>query len=239
MGLGQPGLGRGKGNRIEMRKIQIVLLAVSAMFALSAVLASSAFAAHEWLNLQGNAPGSGGAPVLSDGTILLHHKPPALLGGGSILISCTGQFHGLVFPLGKDEITDVLGLLSGSSTLPEWLNLAHCEVLSSTNSICPAGTLVTVHAVHLPWATQLLLLGTPEAAYDDISETTAGKGKPGYSTECKSISVECTENEHAKFLANQATGSEFEFTGATSASCSDGGTGTILGTGTTLDWFVH
>jgi hypothetical protein len=209
-----------------MKKIQIMLLALFAMGAVSAFAASSAFAAHEWLTLAG-VKVTATTESLTDGLLLLHHKPPAILGGGSILIHCTGQFHGTVGPAGKDTITDVLGL-SGE------LNAVHCEVLSSTNSICPAGELVTVTPKNLPWNTQLILSGSE--TLDEI--LSSGAGEPGYETTCKSIKVSCLQKETSKWTGNGTTGAEFEFKEAKTVSCTDGGTGTILGQGTVLDFFV-
>lgn len=208
-----------------MRKTQVLLLAVCAMCALSAYAASSAFAAHEWLNLEG-VHLTKTAEALTDMLILIHHKPPGVLGGGEITIHCTGQLHGLVGPAGKDAVEDVLGLRGE-------LNSIHCEVLTSTNAFCPAQTLVTAHAVHLPWMTQLILNGT--VIEDELFES---MHHPGYDTECGRISIECTENERSKWLTNAATGAEFEFTGMSVVTCTDGGPASVLGKGTLLDFFV-
>jgi hypothetical protein len=209
-----------------MKKIQIMLLALFAMGAVSAFAASSALATHEWLNLAG-AKVTTATEELYDGLFLLHHKLPAILGGGSILFHCTGQFHGTVGPAGKDAITDVLGL-SGE------LNSVHCEVLSSTNSICPGGELVTFGMRNLPWNTQLVLSGSE--TLDEI--LSSGAGEPGYETTCKSIKVSCLSKETSKWTGNGTTGAEFEFKEAKTVSCTDGGAGTLLGQGTVLDFFV-
>jgi hypothetical protein len=208
-----------------MRKTQVLLLVVVAVCVLSAYAASSTFAAHEWLDLEG-AHLTKTVEALTDMLILIHHKPPAILGGGEITIHCTGQLHGNVGTAGKDAVGDVLGLKGE-------LNSIDCEVSTSTNASCPAKTLVTAHAVHLPWTTQLVLNGA--VIEDELFES---MHHPGYNFECGRISVECTENERLKWIANSTAGAEFEFTGMSVINCTDGGPAAVLGKGTLLDFFV-
>jgi hypothetical protein len=209
-----------------MTMVKALLGSLLAFLALGAVAATDALAAHEWLTLAGVRV-TVATEALVDGLVLLHHKPPAILGGGSILSHCTGQSHGTVGPSGGGTVTDLLGLAGE-------LNSIHCEILSSSNSICPVGTLVTETPKNLPYKTSLLLVGT-----ETLGEVSSGgSGEPGFETTCKSIKFSCLGKETAKWTGNGTTGAEFEVTGAKTTSCNDGGTGTVLGRGTVLDFFV-
>lgn len=225
-----------------MTKVKMLFVAMFALFALSAVAAGTASAAnnHRWLNLAGESL-TKAEPALTDGLLLLHHKPPAILGGGSILIHCDGQFHGTVGPndgsTGLEAKDNGLDLISDVLTLTGVLNSIPCEVLESTNGFCPAGEKVTVIPIHLPWSSELLLF--ENKVYDHLKEhVTEPKGQPGYETTCKSIKTSCSGLDRSDWLGNDADGALFEFLGTIVNSCSDGGTGTVLGVGLVLDFFV-
>jgi hypothetical protein len=213
-----------------MSKYKAILLALFAVFAFSMVAAGSA-SAHQWL-FKGE-PITTELSGLVDGLIILHHT-----GGltGNSLVHCTGQFHGTFGPGSKDLISDVLGL-SGELADATHTGPIHCVFESGT---CGAGALALVFVLKLPWATKLLLPGTPSGVWDHITED--GKGTPGYEVECDrlAIKVSCSELARAKFIQNLANGALFEFLGAESieASCSDGGKGFLLGMGEALGFTV-
>jgi hypothetical protein len=204
-----------------MSKLKTVMLVLMAVLAVSAVAASSASAQHVWL--------SEGKEVLKetkglwDGLLLLHHKFPAIVGGGEMTIHCTLQWHLIFDPLGLAKILLLLGL-KGEETKVD------CEVSSSTNAICKAGELVLVNALHLPWH---LLLELPSGMLRWVLLKESGK-IPGVEAECKSIKISCEGEERAKFVENTSSGSIFEFIGELSSTCSDGGTATLLGKGEVL-----
>lgn len=141
------------------------------------------------------------------GELTLHHS-----GGlaGTLSILCSGLRHGTVGPTTKGETTDLLGL-NGE------LNKLTCLVHTG-NALCPAGTLILMTAVHLPWLGELKLIGT-----ETIAEAKGTGGETGYSTECKGVSVECARNESFTFDENLANGALFLAKGTT-GSCTDGGT---------------
>jgi hypothetical protein len=211
-----------------MTKYKVIILALFAVFAFSAVAASNALAAHQWL--KGGAPITkvGGEPSTTEGKILLHH-----IGGlaGELTIECNGKFDGTVGPGVADEITKALTLAGVEVTKTKPLS---CTVVASKSSVCTTGTLVNVVPVDLPWKTELVLEGT--SVFDNITEN--GKGLPGYETICHEIPITCTGKDRSKFIKNETTGALLEFLGELKAKCTDGGEGTILGSGIAIGFTV-
>jgi hypothetical protein len=220
---------RAKGRGVTMNRSKTVLLAVVAVFAFSAMAAASASAAHVWLIGGAEVKEGEEVNVLIDGTIFLHHQLPAIVGGGEITLKCTGQFHGTVNFKGLDKITSVLGLKGETSKLD-------CEVSQTSSTLCKLSELLLVSALHLPWHSQLLLvtIGGKEVVVDDLLSE-AGK-VPGYESECivSKIKISCEGADRSQFIKNTAGGSVFEFFGELKNGCSDGGTGTLLGSGELL-----
>jgi hypothetical protein len=213
-----------------MSKFKTVMLALIAVFACSAMAAASASAAHVWLISGAEVKEGEEVNVLIDGSVMLHHQLPAIVGGGEITVTCTGQFHGTVNFKGLDKITSVLGLKGETSKLD-------CEVTKVVGTtLCKEKELALVSALHLPWHTQLLLvtIGGKEVVVDDLLSE-AGK-VPGYESECivSKIKVSCEGADRSQFIKNTAGGSVFEFFGELKNGCSDGGTGTVLGSGELL-----
>lgn len=223
-------------------RLKMFGLTIFALLALGMTAAVAALAAHKWLNLAGQPLTTLTEPALTDGAWLWHHKPPAILGGGSILISCDGQFHGTVGP--NDGSTGLetqkdngLDLISDILTLTGQLNAISCEVLESTNAICPRGEKVTVAPIDLPWSSELLLF--ENVVYDHLKQdVTEPKGQPAFETTCKSIKTSCSGLDRSKWLGNDTDGALFEFRGELTNNCSDGGTSTLLGGFLVLDFFV-
>jgi hypothetical protein len=215
----------GKGRTKIMGKYKVTMMALLAVVALSAVVASGA-SAHEWLTLAGTAI-TKTEPATSKGSLaLIVKKIPAIEGGGEITVLCDGQFLGTVGPAGVDSI-ELIENLAGTE-----LNKIDCEVSKSSNGICKGG-LVLVTAVGLPWATKLVLSGS--TIFDDISAT-----KVGYSVSCSGISNECTVTlELSKFVKNTSTGAEFEFAELEKAGCTIGGEGFVKGKGITEKFLAN
>ena len=191
-----------------MRTLRISV-ALIAVVACSAMIATSASAAG-WF--RGSEEIRTTESVDWHGELVFHHT-----GGfaGSVLILCTVLSHGTVGASGKDELTKFLGL---NNQLDNWPCVVH-----TGNGLCAAGTNITVSAKGLPWATQLST-GTP------ITDAATGTGgEVGYSTTCNGITIECRHNEVLNFSSNGTNGAIFEDPGTGKASCSDGGTGTLLG----------
>jgi hypothetical protein len=201
-----------------MRKYKVMMMALLAVFALSAVAASGA-SAHEWLTLSGTAITKTEKATTTGSLGLIVKKIPALEGGGELTVLCDGQFLGTVGLLGVDK-TELTENLAGTE-----LDTVVCEVSKSTNSICKAGTSVKVAAAGLPWESKLVLSGT--TIFDDLSAT-----EVGYSVTCSGISNKCVVPlELTKFVKNVATGAEFAFEELEKASCSIGGEGFAKGKG--------
>ncbi len=71
----------------------------------------------------------------TDALLLIHHKVPALLGGGEITVHCEGTFGGTVGTGAKDETKQFKGNKGEETKI-------NCEASSSTNSLCKSGELV-------------------------------------------------------------------------------------------------
>jgi hypothetical protein len=199
-----------------MSKYKVVIMAMFAAFAFTAIAASSAMALkEEWLHEGKAITGSPIAGLIDMSLEILHVN--GLLGNGTI--KCTGQFHGTFGPGSADTITDVLGLAGE-------LNVLKCEFISGS---CGAGSPATVTFLHLPWNTKLELPGTPAGTWDKI--TSSGAGTPGYEAECVSlkIAIKCEHTARSKFEGNGTNGAILDFHPIESeeASCSDGGKATI------------
>jgi hypothetical protein len=194
--------------RQTTKKFQI-LGAFAAVLAFSALTVASA-SATLWL--------IGGKSLMvrtlvdAHGELTLSHT-----GGlaGTLRILCSFLLHGFVGPTTKDEVTDVLGLKGE-------LNKLTCLVHTG-NLLCSAGTLILMTAAHLPWLTELKLVGT-----ETVDEMKGTGGETGFSTECNGTSIECSKNETFKFDENLANGALFLAKGL-AATCTDGGTGTLSG----------
>jgi hypothetical protein len=203
-------------------------MAMFAVFAFTAIAASSAMALkEEWLH-EGKAITAATAGLI-DGKLELIHTG-GLLGGATI--KCTGQFHGTFGPGSADTITEALGLSGEKGTLK-------CEFISGA---CGAGEAASVTTLHLPWNTKLELPGTPVGTWDKITEGATKAGTPGYATECVSLKIEikCEHTARSKFEENGTNGAILDFHPLESeeASCSDGGKGALASGGEALGFTI-
>jgi hypothetical protein len=216
-----------------MRKYKAIMLALFAVCAFSAVAASSASAAHQWL--KNGAPIVAAQLAITDGLLLLHHTGGL---GGTVTVHCDGRFHGTVGPGAVDTITEVW-------TLTEMIEITSAHPISCTvevgKNLCPVGSLVTVWpdnlsvAGGLVWKTELQLTGTGPI-FDDLTGPNNG---PGFNVKCSGITILCaTALDRSQFLSNLATGAMFDFLGELKAACNDGGTSTVTGTGEVLGFTV-
>src|SRR5689334_10413238 len=148
-----------------MLKLRTVGAAVGVLFALCAVIASSAFAVEPlWL--------IDGAAVLaaerseSEGEILIiNYAKPSELTAVLTQLLCSWIFVGTVGPKGEDEVTEVLSLaealigVDGASLTGSPLV---CDVTDPGSfESCEAGVgKAELWPANLPWHTQLELVGT-------------------------------------------------------------------------------
>jgi hypothetical protein len=182
-----------------MKKTHVLGLAVLAVFAFSAVAASSASAATvEWLK-NGAAITS---PEPSETTGSLELGNTSGLGTGTkVAVLCDGKFFGTVGPGAQDTITSVLGLSGESGTLTS-------EIVSCVNNEnCPSPS---VAADNLPWLTELR---EPKAGEVLDFLLNGGKGEPGWEVMCivpiiGLVEEACTSsnanNQARSLLANDA-----------------------------------
>jgi hypothetical protein len=128
-----------------MRKLHLVGLALVAVFAFSAFVATSAFA-HEWL-VAGKTVGAGEEfPVEQTGTLTLEDE------GSGVGLECTGKGTGKVLSAAKDIV--------------ETATASTCKTIKGT-----CGTPNAV-AVHLSWSTELETVGTE--LRDKVTNSGAG-----------------------------------------------------------------
>ena len=211
-----------------MSKYKVVIMAMFAVFAFTAIAASSAMALkEEWL--KSGSRTTLALPGLLDGEILLVHSGGLL---GSSTIRCTGQFHGTYGPGAADTITEMLSLSGGRFPLP-------CEF---TSGPCGVGSRANAALLHLPWDTKLELPGSPAGTWDKISEG-GGKGAPGFEVECVSLKVGARcEGSFIRMLfeSNGTNGAILDFHGIESGElkCNDGGTGSFEGGGEVLGFTI-
>jgi hypothetical protein len=168
-----------------MKKFKIVGLTFAAVCALSAFVASSAFAAAEWLV-----------------------EKAAIKAGENVTVNQTTEAGNLLLLEDMSEGVDVLCAGTGTGTITSGGGD------SQTAASCPApvvdaGTCGSpiVTAVHLPWTTELLE-PTAGTFVDDIKMGTGGN--PGWLVECTvgiiKVNDECTTAGGSTLLKNEANG---------------------------------
>jgi hypothetical protein len=197
-----------------MKRIRIIGLTLVAVFAITAVVASSA-SALQWL-INGR---SIAAPVAvkssSVGSLLLADLAAT---GGSTAILCTGTDEGTVGPGNKDSITKITA--------------TGCSFESGKNGVCEASKPVTAGALHLPWTTELLTVGGKTR--DMLTGT---GGNVGWKVECTvakifKVSDECTSATAEPLMTNVTGGVDATFEASETASCTKGNStsGMVIGT---------
>jgi hypothetical protein len=209
-----------------MRKIQLLGLAVFAVFAFSAVaVASSAFASESvWL--------AGGHTILAklltdgEGELKLTDLKTPIFGEASIL--CSGLNEGWVGGDEKDgnnpkwdEITRITGL--NQATEPLWVL---CTFV--VRGGCETSTPPEAMPVNLPWLTELLLTleATEEVYLDDLIGT---GGPPGWTSRCLVLGANtedtCTKEPTSANIDNLETDVVALFSEMISglANCTQGG----------------
>jgi len=196
-----------------MKKLQVVSLALVALFAFSAMLATTASAAGtllpEWL-----IKGVGVTTLTSviiEGELLLKDT------GVSAGVKCSGKFIGSVGPSGEDEITSVQSLTGATITLAAPLTTCVKEEnCGGTPSVAPE---------ELPWHT-LLYLVESTGKYRDLTF------HAGYSVTCTILGIKvednCTTTNSSAEIVNPAGGAESIGEITPKGTCSAGGAGTAF-----------
>ncbi|MGA8362905.1 MAG: hypothetical protein WB709_00115 [Solirubrobacteraceae bacterium] len=208
-----------------MLRIQMIGLAVVAVVMMSAVAASGAFAAHQWL-INGAAIAAA-TKVHSLGLLLLEDS------GTGTQLHCHGSAAGTVGPGAADLTQSItVELLGTNDKIPCTFDKA---------GLCKSNAAVTALAVNLPWKTEIVLVGT------EIRDLllSGGAGAPGWKVNCTNIlgggSEDICTEEAGKMattaLANVTAGVLATFDAKTvNASCTLGGkeTGVVRGPVTTF-----
>jgi hypothetical protein len=170
-----------------MRKIQILGMALFAVFAFSAVAAASAFAASEW-EVEG-VKLTTTLPAETQGSLSLIKLVSSTNSAILVEVHCEGIFDGTVGPGSKDTINKVLNLAMEEIGQLGGLAL-ECKVEAGGMSgllDCELGSTALVWAENLPWNTELELM-EPSGAILDRLGFPAGAGVPAYEVECKTTS---------------------------------------------------
>jgi hypothetical protein len=183
-----------------MKAIRVLLVALTAMFALIVVAVSGASAATEpalWLINGGDVPAAGvtvsiateaGKPLLLEDMEPILNKPTAIL--------CSVDSLGLLLPNGEDEQNSVIVLTCSFETAGE----------------CISTDPVLFESVHLPWLTRVVQItgSNPEEFEDELFAGT--NGAPGWLIECTSVATgtkiddTCTTTAGRTLLLNEANG---------------------------------
>jgi hypothetical protein len=151
----------GEKREIEMRKIQLLGLALIAVFSFGAIAASAAFALPEWLVEKAEVL----ATLSSESEGLFEMIQLTASGGSAKLVSvdCEGVLDGTIGPVnaagkGVDTITKVLSL--NMEEIGESLSglALECKVVQTAGSLtdCKLNTTALVWPENLPWTTELI-----------------------------------------------------------------------------------
>jgi len=223
-----------------LKRFRIVGLCLAAVFAMSAVATSSASAAPVWQQCGAGTEftnslctTSGSGPF---GWVEVATKVAVTSEGRLTLTSSTGtelecpesteavgKDEGFIGPSSADEITKITDSAGKA--------VVKCKIVKAGSPACSAPATAT--AVHLPWITKLILVGTE--IRDEIVSGTGGA--PGYETKCgNGLSLTCTGATSTAVTNNTVTGNvELTFEAKSAAtSCGLGITGKVKGTDTIL-----
>jgi hypothetical protein len=151
-----------------MRKIHLLGLAMFAVFAFSAFVASSAFAAeHEWLDNNLTIPLGTTIAVDSEGALLLEDSDTG------VALECHGTGEGLVGSDGTDLVSKITVTTCefDSGKLGECLSLAENGIL-------------VIEPENLPWLSELVLETFSGVATLSDMVSADGAGNPAYLFEC-------------------------------------------------------
>ncbi|HEY5194267.1 MAG TPA: hypothetical protein VIJ39_10405 [Solirubrobacteraceae bacterium] len=164
-----------------MKKFQILGLTLFAVFALSAVVASSAFAVSEFL--VGGVAAKAGETGESTGMLALTD----LTSLGEATVTCTGILDGVFDSANDFLVTEVLNL--AKELIGPALGTGSLALECEGSGLCEkAGA--KVWPVHLPWLAEVVLdAGTTFL----LHLTEAGSGFPGYEVVCKTLLGETTD----------------------------------------------
>lgn len=216
-----------------MRKIQIVGLALVAMFAFSAASATSASAVSKLLWNNGEITALLLVLVEPTAELLLLEDMNAI---GKPDILCSGDLDGMI------ESGGVLGFIEELLTLAG-VNEANTVSCVSDNGTCEGAVLVT--AINLPWHLEVVLIAGRYLLHFLNGVEEPGK-EPGYITDCLTlgglllVEDKCEGLTYA-LLANEAGGLLAEFSEneeiTTAANCTVGGAkqGLLFGDGFITD----
>jgi hypothetical protein len=205
-----------------MKRSQIVVLAFLAVFALSAVIVSSASAEvtllAEWL--------LGGEKVVTllamslTGTYLFEDT------NNKGAVTCEATWDGSAGPNGEGEITQILtkGGVAASLTVP----ITACT--ADTGSSCAKEPDIELSPVGLPWHTNLSLMENGAFLFESRGSGPGGLG--GWEIVCLVAGIKvtdtCEEASDSILVENVTEGTEEVGAETPSANCSLGGTGTGL-----------
>ncbi len=232
-----------------MKKLQILAMALVAVFALCAAVASSAFAEEtllaEWL-----ADGTPITEPLAADTVgeLLLADDNTLVGVAAVV--CSGLFEGTVTKNGEDELTKLFNL-SGTlipttgetGFLTEGDGLL-CKAESPAEGCEASTTDIEAFPLDIPYLSLLLLKEVGSTiTFEDMVKSKVAGGKIGYELMCLILGIliedECTVTEGEGEVKNVTPGVEAVGFFTPSGTCTEGGAGSglifaIAGNTTTL-----
>jgi hypothetical protein len=196
-----------------MKKIHVMMLALVAVFAFSATVASVASAETtllaEWLNNGATIPAGTHLATVSEGEIILEDEKAGLA------VLCSGEFFGTVGNDGEDVVTLVTALKSTADITLE------NKLVCTSDKFCDTGTDILVSPENLPWQTRVVLM--ENGTFLDVFFA------PTYFTECLvlgiKVSEECTAAQTGGEVINIVGGVEAKGKPSPNANCTTGGAG--------------
>jgi len=206
-----------------MRKLYVIGLALVAMFAFTAVAASSA-SAVEYLWLVAGLSIEGTEEKASETSGELELADLGSSAGGAVVL-CSGILDGFLLPKGRDLITAVLMLGGELLAVSATDTRDDLECAFTKAGLCE-GTTALVVAVDLPWFTELMLVN---GRLVDLIFTGKATEEPGWEVTCKTFIGEvkdtCTalSEETEPTVTNVTGGVEATFAEENKADCSVGG----------------
>jgi hypothetical protein len=220
-----------------MKKLQIFLIALVAVSAFGALIASSAFAEEPtsllalWLanGLEVKAT----LATDSEGELLLEDNKAPFVGKAAVV--CSGLFEGTVSENGEDKATMLFNLGTTQKLIPT--NGETGFLIAGNGLLCKAESPVTgceeneaeteAFPVDLPYNTLLLLITGPPETFRIMYTSAVSGGKVGYELACLIASIltedECTATEVEGEALNVTGGVEAMGSATPNGTCTQGG----------------
>jgi len=199
-----------------MRKIQVLVLALFAVFAFGAIAATAALAEEATQLLISGNPATLGQLLLSTGELLLADHKGGLF-GEEVMLLCSGENLAEVLTATDIDITSIFPL-GGKDE--EKGSAVTCALQTGT---CEGSSGIAT-PVHIPWLVELMLTGSPALVVSLL--LSGGTGNPGWTVTCAfKVEDECSASETEVEVKNETGGTVVATFKETAGTCTRGGAG--------------